>query len=123
MSNDNNRFYQLMGPFLSRREIVSDLGAPTWDDDNKTWCLAIDNGSVIGFVAFINKGHYHELCSDWVSPDQRRRGVYRALFGRRLEEIGDSDMRATVTNESLSVFLASGFKVVGKRGRYTRVAK
>ena len=58
MTNRDPGFYELVGPFLSRREIVAEIGAPIWDDDGKDWFVARRGKKVLGFAAL--KPHkYH----------------------------------------------------------------
>ncbi|HEU4752519.1 MAG TPA: ParB/RepB/Spo0J family partition protein, partial [Armatimonadota bacterium] len=35
LTNQDPEFYPLLGPYLSRREIVAELGGSVWDDDGK----------------------------------------------------------------------------------------
>jgi hypothetical protein len=122
LSNKNRMFYGLLGRFLSRREIVKELGSPVWDDPGKTWIVALDGVRVVGFCAYRYASKRTELCSDWVTPDRRHEGIYHAMFSKRLESI-DGPMRATVTDAALPTFLEHGFERVGQRGRFTRVEK
>jgi len=120
-SNADESFYDMLGPFLSRREIVKELGFPVWDDDDKSWLVAIDpNHGPVGFVAWRPQGDHCVLCSAWTHPDHRRRGVYSTLFDARLAYVGDKKpLRATCTDASRPVLESHGFEPIRKRGRYT----
>lgn len=41
ITNTDPGFYPLLGPFLARREVVKTVGGPLWDDDTKTWFVAL----------------------------------------------------------------------------------
>jgi len=123
IGNEDVRFYPLLGPFLSRRSVVKELGYSVWDDDGKKWVVALYGSLVLGFVGFVYKDSFVELCSDWVQPDCRKRGTYQRLFNCRLESIGNQNCKATVTDMALSVYLNSGFESVRKNGRYTCVER
>lgn len=128
MANDDPRFYPLIGPFLSRREIVAELGFPVWDEEGKTWFVAIENGSAIGFCAVRRDGKGAVFCSDYVIPVYRRRGLYTRLFEARLAWLQGrckGHFRAVVTPSALPVFKAHGFTPSGGRllRNYTAVQR
>ena len=118
ITNTDKEFYKIMGPFISRREIVKELGYNIWDDDNKNWFVAIKNDKVCGFVAAIARNNSIIFCNDYVLPQYRKQGIYEALFAARLYNYKNNIITATVTNASLGCYLANGFSVVGKRGKY-----
>ena len=111
-----------MGPYLSRREIVAELGFPVWDEDGKTWFVAVDNGRVVGFCARVDDAPGHVFKSAYVLPHCRRHGIYRELFARRIDGLV-GPISSTVTDAALPMFVAYGFTVTGKRGRYNRVVR
>lgn len=146
LTNQHWAFYRLMGPYLSRRAIVNELGSPVWDDDNKVWFVAIDDQcepsaeeliggeldlhrnveteiGVLGFVAFRPMGKYVNLCSDYVEEHVRKAGVYRELSNARDRETQEMRCKSVVTEASLPTFLRLGFKNLGRRGRFFRVEK
>lgn len=115
LTNTDDDFYPLLGPLLSRREIVAELGSPVWDEDGKVWQVAVtDSGDVLGMVA-LRDGT--EICSFYVVPDSRGLTVGYALLYRALRDRTDP-MKATVTDASLALFSAAGFVETGQRGRY-----
>lgn len=123
VDNATAGFYALVGPLLSRREIVKEIGGTVWDDDGKTWWVAVLGGRTIGCVAAREIGGHMVYGSAYVLPEFRRRGVYRALVLARDEATGDAPVRATCTDASLPVLLARGFAVTGAKGRFTKVAR
>jgi len=85
MTNEDNDFYAIMGPYLSSREIVKEIGAPVWDDSDKVWFIAIrDNRTVLGFAAITVVAGWANFCSAWVDPIFRGKGIYDALMSERI---------------------------------------
>lgn len=123
MRREDADFHRIMGPYLSRREIVRELGSPVWDDAGKVWYIALDD-DVLGFAACIVRRARLVWCSDYVRPRFRGRGVYRALFEARLADLPKgATVESAVTAASLQTYLRHGFSVVGRRGRYALVRK
>jgi hypothetical protein len=122
MTNRTRGFYALLGPFLARREVVAEVGGHMWDDDDKTWFVAVDGKTVVGFCAArpAAKGVTSYL-SAYVAPSSRRAGVYRVLWQARRDAF-PGPARATCTAGSLPVFLAAGWVATGAKGRFTKVA-
>ena len=123
MSNRDKDFYKIMGPFLSRREIVAELGNSVWDDDGKDWFVAIDKGAVLGFVAAVLAHGKVQFCSDYVLPEHRNSGVYDRIFEARLAAYPSEEIAATVTPMSLPCYEAHGFIKTGMRGKYIVVKR
>jgi GNAT superfamily N-acetyltransferase len=123
-TNENDTFYPTLGRYLSNRAVVADLGAPVWDDPGKVWYVAVRRGLVLGFCARVDGPTAVVFCSDYVLPEHRGLGVYTELFQARLATVPtDAVCRATVTEDSLPVYLAHGFQEVRRKGRYIVVAK
>lgn len=118
IDNTSPLFYSLLGPFLSRREIVRELGATVWDEDGKQWVVAMEGSNVAGFAGL--KGNL--CCSDYVLPEYRQNGLYGELMRRRLQ-LSVEPKRAVATDASLPAFIKAGFKATGARGRYTLVSQ
>lgn len=113
-------FYALLGPFLSRRKIVAELGAPVWDDDGKVWFVALVDGAVAGFRAVTVKGRVATFCSAFVLPAHRRQGIYTALIADALDyarTVADA-AKATVRADAVPALEAAGFKATGTRGTF-----
>lgn len=116
MTNKTPEFYETVGPFLSRREIVAELGSPVWDDDDKEWFVAVEeNGDVQGIVGVRST----EVCSLYVTPAGRGRLIGCALLHQALTSVGaERELRATATERGRELFLLFGFAETGTRGRY-----
>jgi len=123
LTNAGQGFYRLLGPFLARREVVAEVGGPIWDDDGKTWWVALAGGEVAGFCAATVPGAGGPVVfrSAYTLPGFRRAGVYRRLFSDRLAWSGGRPVRATCTAASLPMFERHGFTTVRTRGRFTDV--
>lgn len=123
LTNRDRSFYPTLGPYLARRAIVKELGGRLWDDDTKTWYVALNGRHVAGFCAARDDSSRVVLQSAYVLPDYRRQGVYRRLFNARMADFADRTCRAVATEASLPVLLAAGFTPVRARGRFTEVIR
>jgi GNAT superfamily N-acetyltransferase len=119
MTNADEDFYRLLGPFLSRREIVNELGSPVWDDDGKRWFVAIDRGTVIGLAGLRKNGRGFLLISAYVVPERRGQGIYAALLRARMTAVGDEPVKAVATKEAVPGLESVGFTRSHMRGRYS----
>jgi len=122
----NKKFYQIMGPYLSRRDIVAETGYTIWDDEDKHWCVAMNDGQVAGFCAVRLTKKAWILSSAYTIPAMRRKGVYRQLHKLRMGFIRDADETATprkvtvTASASTADFLTrEGFKPVRNKGKFT----
>lgn len=115
MTNRQGGFYELLGPILSRREVVKELGGPIWDDDGKTWSIAISQSKIVGCVGVL-AGKVQSL---YVVPDRRREGIATRLLEKALATASAEKFTTTATPLSVPAFAAQGFVAVGERGCYT----
>jgi len=124
ITNESPEFYELLGPYLARREVHRDLGAPPWDDDGKVWFVAVRGKRVVGFCAYtIGSGKVH-LESAYVAPEARGSGVYDALFKARLADLSPpATLRSTIRHAALPEFRRHGFKVVRRLKNFVVVEK
>lgn len=116
MTNRQGGFYEALGPFLSRRDIVKELGGPVWDDDGKTWSVAISGGKAIACVGVMSDGKVQSL---YVIPERRREGIATRLLEKALATSASPAFTATATAASVPVFEGHGFTKIGERGCYT----
>lgn len=123
LTNVDDQFYPLLGPFLSRRAVVTELGGPIWDEDDKVWFVRMGStGEALGFLAAVprGKGAAH-ICSGYVLPERRRQGIHTALLSTVtawLAERRFTQITATVTPAACAAYDQQGFKPSGQRGRY-----
>ena len=118
LTNQEEPFYSLIGPFLSRREIVGELGSPVWDDDGKVWFVAVSEDGVIGCVGVQQKRAHSLISSLYVIPEGRKQVVGATLLARALGET-KGEVRAVVTEMSRELFTLAGFEETGARGGFT----
>lgn len=125
LTNDNLRFYPLLGPFLSRRKIVAELGFPVWDEDGKVWFVALDGYHVAGFAAVRFERETAVFCSDYVRPEYRRQGIHKRLIEERLKYVPDKAKRANavVTSTARANYERHGFTAVSTANRSSRYTK
>lgn len=125
-SHGEGDFWQRMGPFLASAAVRRELGVPITSDETTTWWLAIDGEQTIGFVAARMRKNVCEFRHDYVIPEARESGVYRALFKARLEWAAQSEAsvaKSTVNARSLPLYKEHGFDPISRRGQYTVVEK
>lgn len=118
MTNRDPDFYQVLGPWLSRREVVDELGGPVWDDDGKEWYVAHNEDGPLGMVAV----HRRTVCSLYVAPGARGQLAGTTLLVRALID-HQGELKAMATDASLPLFSSAGFREVGARGRYHRMVR
>lgn len=119
VSNIDPGFYSTMGPFLSRREVVAELGAPVWDDDNKEWLIARTDEDVFGFLSM----QANWVRSFYVVPDARQEAIGAALITRVLDLRPNQPVKVTATEASSRLFALYGFVETGTRGAYTTMER
>lgn len=119
LTNEHPDFYPLVGPWLSRRDIVGELGHPVWDDPGKRWFVAIGEGSPVGMCALTDRGDLWSFGSFWVHPSVRGEGVGATLLRKALAQSAGFPVTCAATIASVRVFGSAGFVTTGQRGRYT----
>jgi N-acetylglutamate synthase-like GNAT family acetyltransferase len=123
VSNKDADFYSLVGPFLSRKEIVRERGSSMWDEDGKRWFVAIDRGRVVGVAGLLESARGCTLVSAYVIPEKRRSGVYTELLNARLAATASTPVRAIATQSSVPGLIKAGFKREKQRGRFSVMVK
>jgi len=123
MTNRDPRFYSLMGPFLAKREIVSELGNPVWDDPDKIWFVAVREKRVIGFSALKIRRRKAEFCSAYVLPRERQQGVFSRLLQIQIRyAAAKADTAvAMATKMARHVYLSHGFVLIRETKNYAKL--
>lgn len=117
LTNTDHRFYPLIGPFLSRRAIVAELGVPLWDEDGKCWYVLMENPAAVspldllGFAAIQPEPHGVHFGSAYVVPGARGNGVYGQLLAARLADHAGERITVTANEHTAPAYLAAGFVV------------
>lgn len=119
MTNKDEQFYPTIGPWLSRRSVVNELGSPLWDDDGKDWFVAFRGRKLVGFAALRRVGKHLSLVSAYVLPEHRRQGVYSALLHARLEAAGSEVLKAVASADAVPALKRAGLKQTSVRGKYS----
>lgn len=124
VTNRDDRFYDLLGPWLARREIVAELGDQMWDDDDKQWFVAIADDAVIGCVALREAATRPHVCSLYVERLSRKNVVGTTLLLRAIRSApADLPVTATVAPAAVTLFDDCGFVADGTKGKFTMMTR
>ncbi len=123
MTNQHPDFYRIMGPFLARRSIAKEMAngyplEPFWDDDNKQWFVALQDGKLAGF-ATLQRHDAKILFNDaYVLPDYRRQGIHTLLITERLAHCPPGSLaQVLVCAASEKQYREQGFTFKRARGK------
>ena len=97
-------FYSLMGWFFGSRQVAKEVGINIYDDQNKRWFAAFEDGQIIGFASL--KGRLVSDC--YVVPSKRSAGVFRGIL-TMLEMASSGPLAANCTHASRKSFAIAGF--------------
>ena len=85
-------------------------------------CLGAHDHGLLGYLVWARYDEAYHLMNIAVDPDQRRRGVARALIDAMLERIGadaNVTLEVRVSNAgAIALYESYGFRGVGSRPRY-----
>ena len=97
-------FYSLMGCFFGSRQVAKEVGINIYDDADKRWFVAFEDGGVVGFASVRGR-----LVSDcYVVPSKRNAGVFRGIL-TMLEIATTGTLTANCTKASRKAFENAGF--------------
>ena len=105
----------------SANSIASELHNPLSD-----WFVAVDNGTVCGYVGSQSVLDGADMMNIAVHPDYRKQGLGYALIERLIAALKEKNvislcLEVRVSNESaIGLYSKMGFAVVGKRPGYYR---
>ena len=105
----------------SANSIASELHNPLSD-----WFVAVDNGTVCGYVGSQSVLDGADMMNIAVHPDYRKQGIGYALIERLITALKEKNvislcLEVRVSNESaIGLYSKMGFAVVGKRPGYYR---
>lgn len=113
-TNADADFYVLLGPFLANREVHKALGGVPWDDDDKTWIIALDDDKrVVGFAAVARRGKKATVESLYTTVRDAR--LAARLVKAALKAAGtDVEVRAVVRHEAAPAYRKAGFTTTVK---------
>lgn len=122
ITNQDPRFYPLLGPFLASRDVVSYLGGHMWDDDGKAWTVAIGASGVGGFIGAIRgRGGVIKAQSCYAVPGHE--AVIPALIRAVIDASSPSPLTAVVRGDHAGPWLAEGFTSVQDKGRFAHLVR
>lgn len=101
MNNKDERFYQYMGKFFGSRLVERQTNDRIYDDENKEWCLYIEDDSVLAFVSIQNKILKNLYC-------YKEKYLEKVLEYIKKEEKIDSSI---VTKKYMDVYKKCGLKI------------
>lgn len=124
LTNTDSDFYPVMGPFLSRREVVAAVGGTIWDEDGKTWIVARGRGGAVdGFCAFAARGRawwVESLYTVTGDPELAARLIQYTVD--RFAE-GRPQLQATVRHPYLDAYIAAGFTTVKQTTNFATLVR
>jgi GNAT superfamily N-acetyltransferase len=123
LANNDPRFYGLLGPFLARRGVARELGGRLWDDGGKRWWAVAEDGEAVAFAAAVAGDDVVRLCSAYVVPSRRGRGLHTILVAARLGSYRGIAAEAVCTPAGTRACLSAGFTEVAAKGRFTVVRR
>lgn len=121
LTNKDRKFYQVLGPFLARRDVHRAIGCPPWDDDGKEWFVAFRGEAVAGFAAVAVSGGVATFCSDY-TPDV----VVRELLLRERQKAvrkSAEAVEAVVSAADRDTYARNGFEVVRETKNFATMRK
>ncbi len=119
LSNKDARFYQLMGPFLANRSVAKEIGYPIYDDDDKEWLLATEDGNVIGFCYRRVRGSSCTIGSCYVAVKERGKGLFGKLLRTAVKKFIGTVTLTTASHTMSFILFHEGFRATKTRGKFT----
>jgi ribosomal-protein-alanine N-acetyltransferase len=105
----------------SERSIAGELDNPL-----ARWLVAVEDGTVLGYVGSQTVLDEADVMNVAVSPDARRRGVARALMIALLDALRETGVKSLTlevrasNDPAIALYDTLGFTQVGLRPRYYR---
>jgi len=122
MENTDERFYSIMGKFLSKREIVKEIGINVWDDDNNKWFVVCDtDDKVMGFASVSIKNELGKINTLYVLPEYRKKGIGKTILSAILKYSSENKiLKLSVTSTEIGTQLYEKYNIVkvGTKGKY-----
>jgi N-acetylglutamate synthase-like GNAT family acetyltransferase len=121
MTQSDNGFWELMGPFFASASIRRDLGIPMSSNQSYSWFLAIA-GDVVGFCATVPMADCVVIKHLYVTEKMRRQGIGGRLINSAVASSKGRKI-ATISSKYLSLWSKCGFSSTGvTRGQYIKVS-
>lgn len=124
--NRTPEFWTLLGPFFASKQIRKEMPYLS-DDTSYGWFVSEKNGKVRGFVAVdLSKPTVATVHCLYVTAEERMQGLGSEMIRRAVQyasESGRSEIKATTSPASRTVFSECGFREDGMRGTYTLMSR
>lgn len=105
-----------MGPIFGSRTVAREVGIHCYDDDDKEWVMAFDDGKLVAWLSIRGR-----LVSDcYVIPSRRIVGIFTKLLRHTLI-IHGGGLWANCTAASVPAFKSAGFVEVSKTKNFTKM--
>lgn len=101
INNKDEKFYQYMGKFFGSRLVERQTNDRIYDDENKEWCLYIEEENVLAFISIQNKILKNLYC-------YKEKYLEKVLEYIKKEEKID---RSIVTKKYIDVYKKYGLKI------------
>lgn len=119
LTNKDPKFYQLIGPFLGRRDVHRAIGSAVYDDDDKTWLVITTGKRVEGFIAYRPQKGVTVAESCYVVRRDSAGGedpnVRLALVQHLIAATAPSPLRTMVPKSTASIYSDAGFTELPQR--------
>jgi len=117
-------FWPNIGPLITDRGIIKELGNNIYHEPNKIWFLGFLNNDIIGFCALSATLKTATLKHDFILPDYRGKGFYSVLYDYRLNylktDYPDLCIKTTIIKkESIYLAIKNGLELIHTRGKYS----
>ncbi|MCB9441191.1 MAG: hypothetical protein H6523_13195 [Mycolicibacterium sp.] len=113
LTNADPRFYELVGPFIGRRDVHRAVGSAVYDDADKTWLVVLIGGEVAGFLSY--RGQRGSIAAESCYIARRNAdgsedpGVRMALLQKLIDITAPSPIQAMVPKAVVETYLDLGF--------------
>jgi GNAT superfamily N-acetyltransferase len=125
---DEAAFFACMGRFFASPVVRRECGGyPLNDGPQFLWFVARQrsDGRVLAFISVERQPVGLRIREGYVCPQSRGQGLFRQLCQRVLDHAQAIRMEcsACVPEASVAFFMARGFRVMGRRGRWVTMLK
>ncbi|MFB7896046.1 hypothetical protein ACFC1B_06925 [Streptomyces xiamenensis] len=124
ITNEKPDFYQLLGPYLANRAVHKWIGDAIWDDDGKTWLVALHpDGKVAGFCGVITRRR-RTIAESLYVTDPEDRDTAHQLMARTVKRFGhDAHLHAVVRHEHADAYTDNGFATVKETANFATLVR
>lgn len=111
LTNQDKRFYPIMGPYLANRQIEKEVGYQLYDDPGKVWMVAKNGARVIGFCYLWKKSKTRYDIGSCYAP--KNGGVFTEMLSTALKNLQPPGVItiSVMRDEFREAILKAGFQV------------